>query len=254
MEELLWAANGNDLIIVRENGEREIYSAKEIEEMGYELPNPLSKVEEAERYYDDEHEQAIKKLAGPYGSTRWRGLNDTSNFLKVDDRKELLRYLQQSHTMASLESQRLALQGYYSSLLELTYVIGDYFWASKTKKNKDDKVEDVVKMLKNKHMDNVDFASLVHIAETRMSERFSELNQWLEILYFQKLNTSQMRGVSNFLGDQKRIKWFRDRVRKLLAKLDTSVPPANLAFLFRQRYVLEEKQIKKKFVDQKSKN
>ena len=271
---LMWEEEGISLILMDDSGEVQYLTIDDALMMGYELPEVSDPREEARlqknleeladkieaeereaeaqevgtqktKVQQESKEQKPKtqkakaqsakkpKQASPYDSERWRALKTQANFARRSQRVDLFASLKKGY------SPREALQGYYSCLLELTYVIGDYSWAIKAKKNKDAGVPEVVEMLKKRQIDDEKLATLVNKATLALDTAFSELNNWNELLCFAKIDQATRERVTKSLRDDNRVKWFRAQLREDLMKLNTSIPPKNLAFLFRQRHIVE---------------
>ena len=176
-----------------------------------------------------DNDSVRKRPANPYESNRWRGLVNQENFLRLPERAELYAKLKISF------STKPVLQCYYSSLLELTYTVGDYSWAIKLRVSRDEGNPDALKVAEKYGIEGTNLDYIAREYWARMNNAFEEFNNWSKMLYFLPLSQEDIRRVKVFMSNKKMVDWLRKQVRKYLSELDTSAMPKNLAFLCRNK-------------------
>ena len=231
MEELkfYWSSDGQTVVTIDDDGNEEQLTREEFLEMGvaeepYQEENQSD--EELERYYEKYFEDDLydpsqsKKPTRPirdsiYDSNRWRGLKKVENFLRIEDRELLLESLNENFQLSD------AAKGYYSLLLELTYLCGDLSWAKSARDNQIDENEEVIKMLHSYHLDGLGVDFQVTKAQERLRQAFEELDKWHTIIDVPTLSQSEKNIQLNRLTDSKHRKALRTRIRKELKKVSS---------------------------------
>lgn len=218
-----------------EKAEAEARAQAEAEAAAKEEANAKKEAEISDDRRKKRRKEEDKRPATPYESDRWRGLVAQENFLKIEDRAELYPQLKEKF------SAEQVLRCYYSSLLELTYTVGDYLWATKLRDNRDRENKDVLKVMSEYEVEGSNLDYVVRSYRARMDNSFEEFNSWSELLYFLPLTEKDKRRMRNFIAKKNYVNWLRKQVRKLLAELNTDIMPKNLTWLCRRKYALDER-------------
>ena len=231
MEELkfYWSSDGQTVIIIDDDGNEEQVTREEFLEMDiakepYHEDN--QSVDDLERFYakyfeEDPYDQGqSKKPTRPirdsiYDSNRWRGLKKVENFLRIEDRELLLESLKENFQLSD------AAKGYYSLLLELTYLGGDLSWAKSARDNQIDENEEVIKMLRSYHLEGLGVDFQVIKAQERMRQALEELDKWHALIGLPALSPSEKELQIERLTDPKCRKALRAKASRELRKISS---------------------------------
>ena len=231
MEELkfYWSSDGQTVIIIDDDGNEEQVTREEFLEMDiaeepYHEENQRD--EALERYYEKYFEDDLydpsqsKKPTRPirdsiYDSNRWRGLKKVENFLRIEDRELLLESLKKKFQLSD------AAKGYYSLLLELTYLGGDLSWAKSARDNQIDENEEVIKMLRSYHLEGLGVDFQVIKAQERMRQALEELDKWHALIGLPALSPSEKELQVERLTDPKCRKALRVKASRELRKISS---------------------------------
>ena len=225
-----WSNDGQTVVIIGDNGEEEHLTREEFLELGIaEEPykNSDDNLEEMSKYYekyfdddfDEEEDVRLRKPTRPiresiYDSNRWRGLKKVDNFLRVEDRKTLLESLKKDFRFADAE------RGYYSLLLELTYLAGDLSWAKGANENQDE--EAVQEMLQSYHLEGLSIELQVNRATERMRQALDELNAWRELLGMPALSQGEKDIQAGIVMEPKKRGKRRKAMKKALSEVNSA--------------------------------
>ena len=231
MEELkfYWSSDGQTVVIIDDDGNEEQVTREEFLEMDiaeepYQEENQSD--EALERYYEKYFEDDLydpsqsKKPTRPirdsiYDSNRWRGLKKVENFLRIEDRGLLLESLKENFQLSD------AAKGYYSLLLELTYLGGDLSWAKSARDNQIDENEEVIKMLRSYHLEGLGVDFQVIKAQERMRQALEELDRWHALIGLPALSPSEKELQIERLTDPKCRKALRVKASRELRKISS---------------------------------
>ena len=161
-----------------------------------------------------------------YESHTWQEFSHQKNFLRRGARNALLPKVEAELNI------RKGCQGYYSSLLELTYVFDDYVWAVKSDRRLA-RLGDYAEVFRRYDAEDNDLTDLGKKSLAEFGELIKELNSWSELFGLPVFTVGVTNGLTKLLMDEKFTKWLRKKLLNDLANLNGRAPE-QISMLCRQ--------------------
>ncbi len=226
MEELsyYWSDDGQTVIVIDDDGNEEQLTREEFLEMDIaeEPYKEEDQSEQFEKYYEKYFEDTKNRVPtrpireSIYESNRWRGLKKVENFLRIEDRRALLESLKKNFQIHEAE------KGYYSLLLELTYIAGDLSWAQSARDNQIDGKEDVVRMLQAYEIDGLGIDFQIIKTHERLRQAFEELEEWDKLIGLPAMSQAEKDLKMSSLAEQKYRNSLRAKLKRKLKRANYS--------------------------------
>lgn len=247
MGNCILSEDGRTVIVINsQTGEDEQFTVEEYRQMYGEDAVPDSKSigtdfddEEAADKEGEDDEQAKKteelldSTDDRYLARRWQALNKVKNFAKKSERKQIWEAKQSGYSSC---------RAHYSAMLELTYAVGDYLWATKAEINSyDNGTYPVQQMLSEYGLRGAGIDSVIDGYTIRRAELIKEVSRWSKLKGYGAIREEDYAKVFKFLDDSNRRSWFRKRVAKILDSGDFEIQRFSLRDLMLERFALEKK-------------
>ena len=208
------------------------FTAEEMAEMGYTPKSPakvtvatqsMTKIATtAENYSSLTPEEFYDKAIIRWSQTGTAQPKSKKNFLRATTRHALRESLKTRY------SQREAIRGYYSCLLDVVCATNDWAMAASSPDEKP-----TFNMFGNYQLSGSVFDSKITITRKRLVKLLDELNSWLQILKLPVLTRKSVRYLIELILNDRLSPNLRKIATQYLSELNTSEKPKNIEQLIK---------------------
>ena len=169
-----------------------------------------------------------------YKTSDWHNM-ECKNFSCQAERTILYRKVKTAFV------QTAALRSFYACMLELTYVLEDFYWATGLEKKIARHVAGAAEVAEEYNLGDKNLKALIRQTREASKLLMAEFNKWSKLLELPTLDSQIMGYLRQFAEDGKRISWTHERIKQELEDLSSSSEPHDLLFFLKERVLFEKK-------------
>ena len=172
-------------------------------------------------------EEAPKKPADRYETSTWSKMARQHNFLRKGARTRLLPQVQNQFSAAK------GSQGYYSCLLELSYVFSDYYWSINSER-RSNYLGEYAEIFDRYEVEANNLEELSKRAKEEFGGIILEFNQWSKLFNYPVFTVGVTGGLVKLLMNDKFNDWLRRFVNAELRNVNSGKKPKTIVQICRQ--------------------